>query len=162
MPQEHKAKFSHELISGAAAFEGMKMFEDHQRREGEPVSHGFAKELLAGFVGGEVDRLAETKGEDAWDRHKAKERAQRGAEQMYDDHYGRDDQYNPQQRDPPNFSYDRQQYGERREGGRREEYRREERGDFQQGGGYQQDYQQDSFQQGGYQQNYQQDYERRY
>ena len=141
MPPEHKAKFSHELISGAAAFEGMKLFEDHQRREGEPVSHGFAKELLAGFVGGEVDKLAETKGEDAWDRHKTKERAQRGAEQMYDDHYGQQDRYDPQQRDAPNFSYDRREYGERREGGgRREESRREERG-----GGYQQDYQQQDY-----------------
>jgi hypothetical protein len=65
----------------------MKLFEDHQRNEGKPVSHAFAKELLMGFVGGEVDKLAETKGEDAWDRHKAKERAQRGAEQMYDEQY---------------------------------------------------------------------------
>lgn len=32
--QEHEAKFSHELIGGAAAFEGMKLFEDHQRKEG--------------------------------------------------------------------------------------------------------------------------------
>ena len=57
----------------------MKLFEDHQRKEGEtailssmnwlltiitgkPVSHAFAKELLAGFAGGEVDKLAETKG----------------------------------------------------------------------------------------------------
>lgn len=33
--QEHEAKFSHELIGGAAAFEGMKLFEDRQREEGE-------------------------------------------------------------------------------------------------------------------------------
>ena len=124
VPEEHKAKWSHELISGAAAFEGMKLFEDHQRKEGETVSHGFAKEMLAGFVGGEVDRLAETKGEDAWDQHKAKERAQRGAEQMYDQHYGGMDQYDPNQRDRPNFDYDRNQGG--RGEGRREE-RREER-----------------------------------
>lgn len=31
---EHEAKFSHELLGGAAAFEGMKLFEDRQRREG--------------------------------------------------------------------------------------------------------------------------------
>ena len=60
---DNKAKFSHELLSGAAAFEGMKLFEDHQRKEGKPVSHQFAKELLAGFAGGEVDKLAETHGE---------------------------------------------------------------------------------------------------
>ena len=29
---------------------------------GKQVDHALAKELLAGFVGGEVDKLAETKG----------------------------------------------------------------------------------------------------
>ena len=28
----------------------MKAFENHQRREGETVSHGTAKEILAGFA----------------------------------------------------------------------------------------------------------------
>ena len=28
----------------------MKVFEDHQRKEGKAVSHGTAKELLAGFA----------------------------------------------------------------------------------------------------------------
>lgn len=32
--ERHESKFSHELIGGAAAFEGMKLFEDRQRREG--------------------------------------------------------------------------------------------------------------------------------
>ncbi len=59
----------------------MKLFEDNQRKQGtqysrlasfvplahrsvgKPVSHAFAKELLAGFAGGEVDKLAETHGE---------------------------------------------------------------------------------------------------
>ena len=79
----HEAKFSHELVAGGAAFEGFKLYEDHQRKEGnrafratcdvrdpfkltdatgKVVNHAFAKELLAGFVGGEVDKLAETKG----------------------------------------------------------------------------------------------------
>jgi Protein of unknown function (DUF3759) len=31
---ENQAKFSHELIAGAAAFEGFKLFEDKQRNEG--------------------------------------------------------------------------------------------------------------------------------
>ncbi|KPI35739.1 uncharacterized protein AB675_1266 [Cyphellophora attinorum] len=134
VPEEHQAKFSHELISGAAAFEGMKLFEDHQRKEGQVVNHSFAKELLAGFVGGEVDKLAETKGEDAWDRHRTKERAQRGAEQMYDEHYGGMDQYDPGQRDRPNFDYNQGGggggYGGGYGGGRgesRREERREER-----------------------------------
>ena len=43
---EHEAKFSHELLGGAAAFEGMKLFEDRQRREGTrfdlPSSHNAA------------------------------------------------------------------------------------------------------------------------
>ena len=32
---DHKAKFSHELLGGAASFEAMKLFEDHQRKEGK-------------------------------------------------------------------------------------------------------------------------------
>jgi hypothetical protein len=31
---EHEAKFSHELIGGAAAFEAMKAYEDHEARNG--------------------------------------------------------------------------------------------------------------------------------
>lgn len=31
---DNQAKFSHELIAGGAAFEGFKLFEDHQRKEG--------------------------------------------------------------------------------------------------------------------------------
>lgn len=119
----NEAKFSHELIGGAAAFEGMKLFEDRQRREGpylplphglgttdsfltgKTVSHAFAKELLAGFAGAEVDRLAETKGMDEYDAIKAKRHAREAADNMYDQHYGNDDQYNPNQRDQPNFNY---------------------------------------------------------
>jgi len=102
---DNQAKFSHELIGGGAAFEGMKLFEDHQRKEGKPVSHQFAKELLAGFVGGEVDKLAETKGMNEYDSYEAKKHAQNSAEQMYDNHYQGTDQYDPNQQDPPNFNY---------------------------------------------------------
>lgn len=35
---DNEAKFSHELIGGAAAFEGMKLFEDNQRKEGSSKS----------------------------------------------------------------------------------------------------------------------------
>lgn len=104
----------------------MKLFEDHQRKEGQttlattpqttcpntdkanigkPVSHAFAKELLAGFVGGEVDKLAETKGMNEYDAYEAKKRARDHAERMYDQHYDGTDQYNPDQRDAPNFNY---------------------------------------------------------
>ena len=47
----------------------MKVFEDHQRKEGKQVSHQFAKELIAGFAGAEADKLAETKGMDLYDLH---------------------------------------------------------------------------------------------
>ena len=56
-------------------------------------------------MGGEVDKLAETKGMDFYDKEKAQHHAKKGAEKMYDDHYGDMDQYNPEQRDRPNFRY---------------------------------------------------------
>ena len=71
---------------------------------GKPVSHAFAKELLAGIVGGEVDKLAETKGMDEWDREKAHRQAKQNAENMYDQHYVNGqgaDNYDPNQYDPP-------------------------------------------------------------
>ncbi|KAK3078964.1 hypothetical protein LTS18_006094, partial [Coniosporium uncinatum] len=57
-----------------------------------------------------VDKLAETKGEDAWDREKAKHEAKRNAERMYDEHYGEMDQYDPNQRGVPDRL--QQQYGD--------------------------------------------------
>lgn len=54
--------------------------------------------MLAGFVGAEVDKLAETKGEDMWDRERAKRAARENAEHMYDKHYlehHNADEYNP-------------------------------------------------------------------
>merc|ERR1712113_228949 len=105
---QNQAKFSHELIGGAAAFEGMKLFEDRQRKEGKPVSHQFAKEMLVGFAGAEVDRLAETKGMDEYDKVEAKRHATKSAENMYDQHYVQGqgaDQYDPNQYDQPNFNY---------------------------------------------------------
>ncbi|KAN0084575.1 Protein of unknown function (DUF3759) domain containing protein [Tylopilus felleus] len=65
----HKAALSHELIAGAAAFEAAKAYENHVEESGKPVSHALAKELLAGFAGAAVDRLAETKGLDAYDSY---------------------------------------------------------------------------------------------
>jgi hypothetical protein len=73
-------------------------------RAGKPVSHQFAKEVLAGFAGAEVDKLAETKGEDWFDKEKAKRQAKQQAEQMYDEHYidGQNaDQYDPDQYSRP-------------------------------------------------------------
>ncbi|EUC30882.1 hypothetical protein COCCADRAFT_38960 [Bipolaris zeicola 26-R-13] len=102
--EEHKSSLGHEMIAGGAAFAGFKAFEDHQRKEGKPVSHQFAKELLAGFAGAEIDKLAETKGEDWFDREKAKRDAKQHAERMYDEHYIDNhgaDQYDPNQYGAP-------------------------------------------------------------
>ncbi|KAK8203578.1 hypothetical protein M8818_005225 [Zalaria obscura] len=99
--QPNESSFGHELVAGGAAFAGFKAFEDHQRKEGKPVNHQFAKELLAGFAGAEVDKLAETKGMDFYDKERAKSQAKENAEQMYDDHYGQYDQYDPNQQGPP-------------------------------------------------------------
>ncbi|KAJ9629283.1 hypothetical protein H2203_001653 [Taxawa tesnikishii (nom. ined.)] len=98
---QNQSSLGHEVIAGGAAFAGFKAFEDHQRKEGKPVEHAFAKELLAGFAAAEVDKLAETKGEDFVDREKAKREAKRNAENMYDEHYGQYDQYDPNQYGPP-------------------------------------------------------------
>ena len=80
------------------------------------MNHAFAKELLAGFVGGEVDKLAETKGVQChrlvlriqeadlilgmneYDRERAHHQAKENASHMYDEHYVRGqgaDQYDP-------------------------------------------------------------------
>ena len=65
---------------------------------GKPVSHQFAKEMLVGLAGAEVDKLAETKGMDFIDREKAKRHAKDNVENMYDEHYIQGqgaDQYDP-------------------------------------------------------------------
>jgi hypothetical protein len=65
---------------------------------GKPVSHQFAKELLVGLAGAEVDKLAETKGLDFVDREKAKYHSREQVENMYDQHYVQGqgaDQYDP-------------------------------------------------------------------
>jgi len=101
---DNQGKFSHELIAGAASFEGFKLYEDHQRKEGKPVEHQFAKELLAGFVGGEVDKLAETHGMNEYDKYEANKQAKQNASDMYDQHYIQNqgaDQYDPNQYGPP-------------------------------------------------------------
>lgn len=64
-------------------------------RIGKTVNHAFAKELLAGIAGAEVDKLVETKGFDAIDREKAKHHAKRQAEDLYDQQYGQLDEYDP-------------------------------------------------------------------
>ena len=70
------------------------------------MEHQFAKELLAGFAGAEVDRLAETKGMNEYDRIEARRHAERQAPELYDQHYNQQgyDQWNPQSQQP-NFNY---------------------------------------------------------
>ncbi|KAJ3568514.1 hypothetical protein NP233_g5659 [Leucocoprinus birnbaumii] len=61
-PHEHKASITHELLGGAVAYEAAKAYEDHRARNGTPDSHAKAKEIMAGIVGGLVDREFEDKG----------------------------------------------------------------------------------------------------
>jgi hypothetical protein len=89
--------FGHEAVAGAAAFGAFKYYEDQQRKEGKPVEHAFAKEALAGLAAGEVDKLAETKGMDFVDREKAKRAAKENVNNMYDQQYGGQDNYDPNQ-----------------------------------------------------------------
>ena len=51
--------------------------------------------MIAGFASGEVDKLAETKGEDWVREHRMREQVQDQANNLYDSHYGQDDQYDP-------------------------------------------------------------------
>lgn len=53
-----------------------------------------------GLVGAEVDKLAETKGMDFVDREEAKHKAKKNAEAMYNDQYGGQDQFDPNQQRP--------------------------------------------------------------
>ncbi|KAK9791603.1 hypothetical protein WJX73_004101 [Symbiochloris irregularis] len=84
----HEAKTSHELLGAGAAFFAFRKYENHLKETGKPPSHALFKEILAGAAGFEVDRLAETKGLDAIDRHKAKKHAEQEAEQLYQQQYG--------------------------------------------------------------------------
>ncbi|KAK6333721.1 hypothetical protein TWF730_003904 [Orbilia blumenaviensis] len=96
----HEGKFSHELLAGAAGFGAIHEWEKRQRESGEPVNHGLAKELIGGIAAAEVDKLFETKGLDAWDKHRVKEQAEDNAKTLYDQQYGGQPQYDPNY--PPN------------------------------------------------------------
>ncbi|KIH92823.1 cipC-like antibiotic response protein [Sporothrix brasiliensis 5110] len=91
----HEGSLSHELLGAGASFAAMHEWEKHQRAEGQTVSHGFAKEAIAAFAGAEVDKLVETKGLDFIDREKAKHHARQNAEQLYDQQYGNQDNFDP-------------------------------------------------------------------
>lgn len=91
----NQPELTHELLGSAAAFAGMKAWEAKQRKEGKPVEHSVAKELLAAAAGFEVDRLAETKGADFVDREKAKHHAKKQAMELYEQQYGGKDEWHP-------------------------------------------------------------------
>ncbi|KAH8979235.1 hypothetical protein EDB92DRAFT_1821111 [Lactarius akahatsu] len=80
-PHEHEAKLSHEVVSGAAAYEAAKAYSDHCKRNGKPDSHSKAKEVFAGLSGAAVDRLVETKGLNFIDKEKAKRHAEKYGEE---------------------------------------------------------------------------------
>ncbi|KAI8060493.1 hypothetical protein BC940DRAFT_311921 [Gongronella butleri] len=84
---EHKGSLTHEAIAGAAAYEALKAYNEHLEREGKPVSHAKAKEILAGFAGAALDKLVETKGLDFIDKQKAKRHAEEQLELHYDQEY---------------------------------------------------------------------------
>ncbi|KLO14981.1 hypothetical protein SCHPADRAFT_825489 [Schizopora paradoxa] len=77
----HKAKLSHEVIGGAAAYEAMKAYEDHVAKNGKPDNHAKAKEVLAGLAGAFIDREFESKGLDFIDKEKAKHDAKKRLEE---------------------------------------------------------------------------------
>ncbi|KAI8141336.1 hypothetical protein BJV82DRAFT_618804 [Fennellomyces sp. T-0311] len=103
--EEHEGSFTHELIAGAgkliflggffivsyerviAAFEAAKAYNEHCEKNGKPVDHATAKQLLAGLAGGLVDKLVETKGLDAIDRIKAKRHAEDQLNKYYDEEH---------------------------------------------------------------------------
>ncbi|PHH68645.1 hypothetical protein CDD82_377 [Ophiocordyceps australis] len=93
---QHKAKWTHELLGGAAAYEAAKVYENHEAQNGRPKSHAKAKELLSGAIGAFVDREAETKGLDHIDRERAKRHAERQVEDAlpHDPNWNQDPNWN--------------------------------------------------------------------
>ncbi|KAJ7446456.1 hypothetical protein B0H11DRAFT_2084810, partial [Mycena galericulata] len=86
--ERHHGSLTHEAIAGAAGFAAMHAYEAHLRATGQPVSHGKMKEILAAIAAAEVDKLAETKGLDHLDRHRAKKYAEHQAHMLAEQRYG--------------------------------------------------------------------------
>ncbi|ORZ24738.1 hypothetical protein BCR42DRAFT_403550 [Absidia repens] len=81
---EHKGSLTHEAIAGAAAYQALKAYNEHCEKNGKPVEHAKAKQILAGFAGGALDKLIETKGLDFIDKQKAKRHAESELDSYYD------------------------------------------------------------------------------
>ncbi|KAF8343487.1 hypothetical protein F5887DRAFT_328499 [Amanita rubescens] len=84
---QHKAKLSHQVIAGAAAYEAAKAYNDHCEKNGNPNNHAKAMEIFAGLSGVIIDRLVETKGLDYLDKKKAQKEAEDYAKSHFDKHY---------------------------------------------------------------------------
>jgi len=84
---DHKGSLGHEAIAGAAGFAAMHAYEAHLRATGEEPSHAKMKEFLAAIAAAEVDKLVETKGLNAIDRHKAKKEAEQHAHMLAEQRY---------------------------------------------------------------------------
>ncbi|ORZ25053.1 hypothetical protein BCR42DRAFT_399282 [Absidia repens] len=85
--EEHKGSLTHEVIAGAAAYQALKAYNEHCEKNGKPVEHAKAKQILAGFAGGALDKLVETKGLDFIDKQKAKRQAEDQLESYYDNEH---------------------------------------------------------------------------
>ncbi|KAI9934524.1 hypothetical protein ASPWEDRAFT_30889 [Aspergillus wentii DTO 134E9] len=79
--QGHEGHLSHDAIGGAAAYEAMKKWQEHQAANGKPSDHAKAKEIGVGLATAAVTHLFETKGLNAIDRQKAEHRAKKDAEE---------------------------------------------------------------------------------
>ncbi|MCJ1473882.1 hypothetical protein MMC13_002537 [Lambiella insularis] len=84
LQSDNQASFTHELIAGAASYEAAKAYENHCNQNGDPGSHEEAKEIAAGFAGAFIDREAETRGMDLYDKEKAKRMAREQTDQAID------------------------------------------------------------------------------
>jgi hypothetical protein len=79
---------THEVLAGAAAFEAMRLYERHREREGIPEHHELAKELLAGFVGAEIDKHFENERYGHLNRREARRLAREQADSLMRQQYG--------------------------------------------------------------------------
>lgn len=56
--KQHQSSWTHELVGGAAGFEAMRLYEQHEAANGKAPSHQIAKEVLAGIAAAEVGMMS--------------------------------------------------------------------------------------------------------
>ncbi|CAO3695253.1 hypothetical protein G6F56_001250 [Rhizopus delemar] len=88
--EENKADWTHELLAAAGGFAAMRAYNKKKEEEGaNPENdHHTAKQMLAALAAASVDHLAESKGMDWVDRHKAKKHAEEEAQKIYSEQTG--------------------------------------------------------------------------